>query len=137
MARQKRDKKVELDAQADGFAHNPFAALQQKREELPAGQTTAAAEQAASPQQGEAWDLSASPKLVLRSETKGRGGRVVTLIEGVVGSQEQRKQLARELGKKLGCGGNVDGEALLIQGDQRERLEELLRARGAKKIVGL
>jgi len=35
----------------------------------------------------------------------------------------------------LGCGGKVEGEALMLQGDQRKRLPGVLTARGVKKVT--
>ncbi len=73
----------------------------------------------------------------LLRERKGRGGKVVTIIEGLRLSTEERDDLARELRKACGAGGTVRGETIEVQGDLRDRLAVLLRARGYQvKLVG-
>lgn len=75
-------------------------------------------------------DPDALGRLVLRREKKGRGGKVVTTIEGA--PADEAKALAREVGKALGCGASVDPEGfIVVQGDQRDRLRPWLTARGA------
>jgi len=70
-------------------------------------------------------------------ERKGRGGKVVTVIDGLVLSDADREALARDLRKACGAGGTVRGEAIEIQGDLRDRLAALLRERGYQtKLVG-
>lgn len=71
-------------------------------------------------------------KVVLRASKKGRGGRTVTLIQGVT---EGRKALAKQLRKRLGLGVKVDGDELVVQGDQRDRLEPILVELGVGRIV--
>lgn len=71
-------------------------------------------------------------KVVLRATKKGRGGKTVTEVQGVL---RDREQLAKDLRKQLGVGTSVEGELIVVQGDQRKRLEALLAKRGAKKIV--
>jgi len=41
----------------------------------------------------------------------------------------------KELKQALGCGGTVEGEDLIFQGDQRTRLPELLTKRGVRKVI--
>lgn len=68
--------------------------------------------------------------VVLRLETKGRGGKAVTVIAGVPRNPAFLKQLCSDLKRACGSGGTVAEAAVEIQGDQRKRLRELLRARG-------
>ena len=72
------------------------------------------------------------PKLTakLRLETKARGGKSVTVIDGLPRNAPFLEALARDLKKALGTGGTVLEDALELQGDRRERLRELLSARG-------
>lgn len=72
-------------------------------------------------------------KLVLRYSKKGRGGKAVTLVQGL--ERAVRTSLAKQLGKAMGCGVRVDGDDLVVQGDQRERLEPWFRDRGVRQIV--
>lgn len=68
---------------------------------------------------------------------KGRGGKVVTLIEGLVLAASEREALASELRRACGVGGTVRGDAIELQGDLRERPAELLTERGyLVKLVG-
>ena len=47
----------------------------------------------------------------------------------------EREVWLKALKTSLGCGGQVDGDALVLQGDQRERLPKLLEQRGVKKVT--
>lgn len=74
----------------------------------------------------------------VRLERKGRGGKVVSIIDGVLSPPLGKEALAKHLKGKLGTGGAVKGDAIEIQGDQRDRLVELLNELGykAKKAGG-
>jgi translation initiation factor 1 len=73
----------------------------------------------------------------LQRQTKGRNGKPVTLITGVPLSAQELKKLAGELKRKCGVGGAVEGASILIQGDKRPLLKELLEQRGfAVKLAG-
>ena len=63
-------------------------------------------------------------------ETKGRKGKGVTLIRGLELSPEELKKLAQELKNQCGCGRMVKEGVIEIQGDHRERLVEMLKAKG-------
>ena len=63
-------------------------------------------------------------------ETKGRKGAGVSIITGVRLSSNELKELARELKGKCGSGGTVRADTIEIQGDHRDRLVELLSAKG-------
>ena len=73
----------------------------------------------------------------LQRQTKGRNGKPVTLITGVPMSSPELKKLSGELKSKCGVGGSVEGANILIQGDKRACLKELLEQRGfAVKLAG-
>lgn len=74
----------------------------------------------------------------VRLERKGRGGKSVSVIEGVLSPAVGKEALLKHLKNKLGTGGTIQGEVLEIQGDQRDRLVELLVELGykAKKSGG-
>ena len=73
----------------------------------------------------------------LQRQTKGRNGKPVTLITGILLSAPELKKLAGELKRKCGVGGSVEGASILIQGDKRPLLKELLEQRGfAVKLAG-
>lgn len=78
-------------------------------------------------------DLSALPRVVLRRERKGRGGKTVTVVEGV--PVPLAEGLACALRKGLGCGSRVEEGAVVLQGDQVERSAAWFTARGVKKVI--
>jgi translation initiation factor 1 len=66
----------------------------------------------------------------IRRETGKRGGKTVTTVRGVQLPAAELEALAGELKKRCGVGGTVADFVIELQGDQRDRVEELLRARG-------
>ena len=68
----------------------------------------------------------------VRRETKGRGGKTVTTISGVLLAAEPLKDLASALKKRCGCGGGLKDGVIEIQGDHVELLLEELTKRGFK-----
>ena len=66
----------------------------------------------------------------LRIERAKRRGKTVTVVEGLPRNSAFLKQLAGELKKKLATGGKIIEDRIEIQGDHRERLRELLGAKG-------
>ena len=70
-------------------------------------------------------------------DKKNRGGKTVTVISGVPGSDAEVEALAKALKKLCACGGAVRDGTIEIQGDHRERIEAHLRALGHRiKRVG-
>ena len=73
----------------------------------------------------------------LHRETKGRGGKAVTLVRGLPLAGAELKALARALKQKCGVGGAVKGDDIEIQGDRRDAIKEELEQRGyTVKIAG-
>ena len=73
----------------------------------------------------------------LHRQTKGRGGKAVTLVTGLPLAGDDLKALAKALKQKCGVGGAVKGRDVEIQGDQRETLKlELERLGYTVKIAG-
>lgn len=69
-------------------------------------------------------------KLRLNMERAGRGGKTVTLVKGFVGSEEDITALSKLLKQKCGVGGSVKDGEIIIQGDHRQRLVEILKKEG-------
>lgn len=73
----------------------------------------------------------------VRRETKGRGGKAVTVIEGLPVSADRLKDIAKKLKQRCGVGGAVKDGAIEIQGDQRETCRAALEAQGFRcKLAG-
>lgn len=72
----------------------------------------------------------AKQKLKIMLDKRNRKGKEVTLITDFVGTDDDLKELARMLKTKCGVGGSARGGEILIQGDFRQRVKELLSAEG-------
>lgn len=72
----------------------------------------------------------ARQRLRLSMERAGRGGKTVTLVKGFVGPDEDLAALARLLKQKCGVGGSTDHGVIVIQGDKRALLLDILRKQG-------
>ena len=59
-------------------------------------------------------------------DSKQRGGKVVTLVKGFVGSEEDLTELGRMVKKRCGVGGSVKDGEIIVQGDHRDRIVEIL-----------
>ncbi len=67
-----------------------------------------------------------------------KGGRVATVVRGFVGSDDDLAALGKELKKSCGVGGTAKDGEIIIQGDHRDRVVELLTKAGyrSKKAGG-
>jgi translation initiation factor 1 len=74
----------------------------------------------------------------IRMESKGRGGKSVSVISGLEMGEEELKKLAGELKRQCGTGGTVKEGVIEIQGDHRDTLVAALAKLGirAKKAGG-
>ncbi|MEL7449918.1 MAG: stress response translation initiation inhibitor YciH [Pseudomonadota bacterium] len=73
----------------------------------------------------------------IRRESKGRGGKAVTVIDGLGLDAPSLKALAKTLKSRCGVGGAVKGWNIEIQGDQRETVRALLEKQGfTVKLTG-
>ena len=73
----------------------------------------------------------------LLRETKGRGGKGVTLVVGLPDDPALLRELATTLKKLAGCGGTVRGDVLELQGEVRQIIRPKLEALGyTVKIAG-
>ena len=70
------------------------------------------------------------PTAKLRVEKKGRGGKCVTVIDGLPRNRAFVEGLARELKQALGAGGTALDVAIELQGDRLDRVRALLAAKG-------
>jgi translation initiation factor 1 len=63
-------------------------------------------------------------------EKTGRGGKTVTVVYGLPKNSEFLGALSQELKRACGTGGTVTEDGVELQGDQRERLRDVLAKRG-------
>lgn len=121
MAREKKQR-IATDA-APELRTNPFAALDlgplREGPNLPPPTSPAAKKEP-------------TERLLLRRSTAHRGGKTVLVLEGFSPAWNPAKleNLLRELKASLGCGGQLNGRTLEIQGDQPDRLQPALESRG-------
>jgi translation initiation factor 1 len=103
---------------------SPFASLEQLRGKVPPGTPPR---------------LPPAPKgparAVVRLERKQRGGKEVTVIEKLGLPAKELEVWCRALKQALGCGGAVEGEAIVLQGDLKQRLPAVLEARGVQRVT--
>jgi translation initiation factor 1 len=112
---------------------NPFARLEALRSSLPPGPAAPAG----------AAQIPAVPdvrprgpaRAVVRMERKGRGGKEVTVVDKLGLGPAALETWCRDLKQALGCGGSVDGELIVLQGDLRARAPAVLTARGVGKVT--
>ena len=71
----------------------------------------------------------------IRRETGNRGGKTVTVVDGFVGiGLPEKEQLAKKMRAACGCGGTVKDGAIEIQGDQREKIAQILSDAGFRPV---
>ncbi len=73
-----------------------------------------------------------SQKLRVALDRRHRAGKQVTVVADFVGSEDDLKELGKMLRTKCGVGGTVKDGEVIIQGDFRDRVVELLIAAGYK-----
>ena len=69
-------------------------------------------------------------KLRVRIEKNHRGGKTVTIVSGFVGTEADLKELGKLLKTKCGVGGSAKDGELLVQGEFKEKVVELLKKEG-------
>lgn len=123
----KREKGPLAPAPTTGPFNAALAGLAARRADVPEGPApVAAAKPAGKPPPARA---------VVRMERAGRGGRTVTVVEKLELRPAELETWLSDLKRALGCGGVVEGAALVLQGDTRERVGAWLAARGVKKVT--
>ena len=134
------------------LANNPFAALSgaglpagsirpiENQKSLPVNPANARSSQdksrAGSNQQR---DKIENPKnrgrVDIKRTTAGRGGKTVTIVTGFTGiGLAEKESLAKKMRNACGCGGTVKDGDIEIQGDQREKIAQILTEAGFRPV---
>jgi translation initiation factor 1 len=108
--------------------HNPFGGLADRLGMKPAPAQAPAAKRPVPATAGPS-------RAVVRLERKGRGGKEATIVEKLDLPPTDLARWLKELKQALGCGGALEGEALALQGDLRDRVRALLEKRGVRKVT--
>lgn len=106
---------------------SPFEKLAALREQLPPGKAPAPAAAPPAPK--------GPARAVVRMERAGRRGKEATIVEKLGLPEKELELWCKALKQALGCGGAVDGDVIVLQGDLRTRLEPILIARGVRKVT--
>ena len=126
----KREKGPSAPAPAAGPFNAALAGLAARMGDVPSGPAPGAPVAPAKPA-----GKPPPARAVVRMERAGRGGRTVTVVEKLELRPAELETWLGDLKRALGCGGVVEGAALVLQGDTRERVGAWLTARGVKKVT--
>ena len=124
----KNDNKIIMEDWREKLGAAFGAELEQLKAEKAAEEPVAQQPASAAEQQGKAW-----VNIVL--DKHGRKGKVVTLVTDLLCDDNTLQQLASELKAHCGVGGSARCGEVLLQGDKRDKVLALLKAKGMKARI--
>lgn len=134
MAKKKKRKDgISFSTNDEHGGDNPFAALAGLSESLPAAPANLPTEEEGGTDAG-AMDSSEKAQMPIRLylDRKQRRGKEATIVAGFTGPEEVLQALGKTLKKKCGVGGSVKNGEIIIQGNKRDKVLELLLKEGYK-----
>jgi translation initiation factor 1 len=134
----KKATKVVYSTDPDDGPPSPFAALGPlaSKQPQPAPSSAPPAQPAKNPAAAVP-PLQGNTPVRVGRERKGRGGKTVSIISGVMSRDAGQQALLKLLKGKLGTGGTLEDGVIIIQGDHRARIVEILNELGYKaKVAG-
>ena len=118
--------KIATDS-GQSLGQNPFGAL--------SGAGLPAARPAASKPSTPAKPEKNRGRVDIKRTTAGRGGKTVTIVTGFTGiGLPEKESLAKKMRNACGCGGTVKDGEIEIQGDQREKIAQILTEAGFRPV---
>ena len=119
--------KISTDG-GQGLGQNPFDALN------PAGLPSAPARPIENPK-SKIKNPRNRGRVDIKRTTAGRGGKTVTIVTGFTGiGLPEKESLAKKMRNACGCGGTVKDGEIEIQGDQREKIAQILTDAGFRPV---
>ena len=67
-----------------------------------------------------------------------RKGKPITILEGYTGATEDFKKLAKDIKTRLSVGGSFKDDKIIVQGDYRDKIMQILKEKGfnVKRVGG-
>jgi translation initiation factor 1 len=127
-------KRISTDG-GGGLGHNPFASLSGAG--LPAAPTGLPVGAPSKTPGGKPSEkvVKNRGRVDITREKAGRGGKTVTVVSGFTGiGLPEKENLAKQMQRGCGCGGTVKDGRIEIQGDNRDKVAEILRAAGFQPV---
>jgi len=111
---------------------NPFAVLKGLLDKVPSKPLPPATP---APAAQDARAVKGPARAVVRIERKGRGGKEATVVEKLELKPAELAAWLKEMKQSLGCGGQVEEDAIVLQGDQRDRVVGFLEKKGVGRVI--
>lgn len=74
-------------------------------------------------------------KLYIKLDKKNRNGKIVTIVSNFIGTQEDLENLCKIIKNKCATGGTIKDNEIIIQGNLKEKINNILQELGYKTII--